>query len=423
MMRLLLGLAVVSMALAQPTPETIESFEKVWNTVQDKHWNPKYLEKLPNGKSWTQIHNEYSQSIRNAKTDIQARQTIKKMLGELGQSHYAIIAGDPDDDLQPVRGGEATTGIDPMLLDGKILVRGVPAGTPAALTAVRPGWEITKIDDFDVRAATTRVLAKESSLSHREMILRSLVLGHLSGLSDSPVRVMFADGSNNAFTKTIRRRKPNGTVSRFGLLPPQVVEFQTRRVRPDTGYIRFSLFLDPSNLMAKFENAVKSCLKCRGMVIDLRGNPGGLAILASGMSGFFIETPDTKLGTLYQRNLELKLVVNPRIETFTGKLAILVDATSVSTSEIMAGGLQDLKRARIFGTTTAGAALPSMVERLPDGDLFQYAMANYISEGGKTLEGRGVIPDVVVKTTRSELLSGRDPVLDAAINWIYAQKP
>src|SRR5690606_24135912 len=143
--------------------------------------------------------------------------------------------------------------------------------------------------------------------------------------------------------------------------------------------------------------AVKECLNCRAFIIDLRGNPGGLAILAASMSGFFIEEPNTKLGTLYQRNLTLKLTVNPRLHTFKGKVAILVDGTSVSTSEIMAGGLQDLKRARIFGTTTAGAALPSMIERLPNGDLFQYAMANYISEGGKTLEGKGVVPDTIVK--------------------------
>jgi carboxyl-terminal processing protease len=72
---------------------------------------------------------------------------------------------------------------------------------------------------------------------------------------------------------------------------------------------------------------------------------------------------------------------------------------------------------------TAGAALPSMVEMLPNGDLFQYAMANYISEGGRTLEGNGVRPDVEVPTTREALLAGKDPVLDAALDWIYAPTP
>jgi carboxyl-terminal processing protease len=219
------------------------------------------------------------------------------------------------------------------------------------------------------------------------------------------------------------RERPPGNLARFGFLPPTLVEFSARRPRPDVGYVRFNLFLDPPGLIGKFEDAILSCKNCRGFVIDLRGNPGGLAILASSMAGFLIDEADIKLGTLYQREVTLKLTVNPRVETFAGPVAILVDGSSVSTSEIMAGGLQDLKRARIFGERTAGAALPSMVERLPNGDLLQYAVANYVSAGGQVLEGRGVVPDTAVETTRAALLAGKDPVLDAAINWIYAPKP
>jgi carboxyl-terminal processing protease len=100
----------------------------------------------------------------------------------------------------------------------------------------------------------------------------------------------------------------------------------------------------------------------------------------------------------------------------------LVDETSASTSEILAGGLKDLKRAHIFGTRTAAAALPSAIEMLPNGDGFQYAMANYVSQGGKPLEGIGVSPDVEAPLTREALLAGKDPALDAAVNWIQSAK-
>jgi carboxyl-terminal processing protease len=103
-------------------------------------------------------------------------------------------------------------------------------------------------------------------------------------------------------------------------------------------------------------------------------------------------------------------------------LAVLVDGSSGSTAEILAGGLKDIGRARIFGTRSAGAALPSVIDRLPNGDGFQYAIANYISKGGKPLEGIGVIPDEEVRLTRRSLLEGRDAVLDAAIDWIGKQK-
>jgi carboxyl-terminal processing protease len=159
------------------------------------------------------------------------------------------------------------------------------------------------------------------------------------------------------------------------------------------------------------------------VVIDLRGNPGGIGGMAMGMAGFLTDKPNLKLGTMYMREVTLNFIVNPRLEAFTGPVAILVDALSASTSEILAGGLKDLGRARIFGTRTAAAALPSQFERLPNGDGFQYAVANYISEGGQPLEGLGVTPDVEVKLSRAALLAGRDPVMDAALQWIQQQKP
>ena len=72
---------------------------------------------------------------------------------------------------------------------------------------------------------------------------------------------------------------------------------------------------------------------------------------------------------------------------------------------------------------TAAAALGSVIERLPNGDGFHYAIANYISQGGKPLEGIGAIPDEEVTLTRRQLLEGKDPALDAAVEWIQKQKP
>src|SRR5260370_37868922 len=137
--------------------------------------------------------------------------------------------------------------------------------------------------------------------------------------------------------------------------------------------------------------------------------------MAMGMAGWFIDQSHQRLGTLYMRDTTLKFVINPRLNTFSGPLAILVDGASASTSEILAGGMKDLGRARIFGTRTAAAALPSVFEMLPNGDGFQYAIANYLSEGGKPLEGLGVTPDVETPLTREALLAGQDPALRSAL--------
>ena len=135
--------------------------------------------------------------------------------------------------------------------------------------------------------------------------------------------------------------------------------------------------------MQEFGDAVQQCAHCDGMVIDLRGNPGGIGAMAMGMAGWLVKQTGERLGVMYMRGATLNFFINPRAEAFEGPVAVLVDGSSASTSEIFAGGLKDLGRARIFGTRTAAAALPSVITRLPNGDGFQYAVANYISAGRK----------------------------------------
>jgi carboxyl-terminal processing protease len=248
------------------------------------------------------------------------------------------------------------------------------------------------------------------------------VLAKLAGDEGSVSRMQFRDGRDAIVTKEIGRIRPRGSLAKFGYLPPSYVWITSRRIEGDIGYVAFNLFLDPARLMPEFGNAVHSCAGCAGMIVDLRGNPGGLGVMAMGMAGWFIDKPDQRLGTMYTRQAPVKFIVNPRPPVYSGALAILVDGSSASTSEVFAGGMKDLGRARIFGTRTAGAALPSAIDLLANGDALQHAMADYISEGGRTLEGTGVVPDVEVKLTREALLSGHDPVLDAAIEWIHARK-
>ena len=223
--------------------------------------------------------------------------------------------------------------------------------------------------------------------------------------------------------KTIGRAKPPGTVTRFGHLPPLSVDYESRRVGPkaSVALVRLSIFFDPSTVLPAWQKDVAGLAGARGLVLDLRGNPGGIGGMAMGMSGWLVREV-AALGTMKSRDGDLKFVVNPQATPYDGPVAILVDELSASTSEILAAGLQDLKRARVFGRQTPGAALPSQFERLPNGDAFQYAVATYVSSGGRTLEGAGVVPDEVVALDRKSLLAGKDAVLDAALRWIATQE-
>jgi carboxyl-terminal processing protease len=126
------------------------------------------------------------------------------------------------------------------------------------------------------------------------------------------------------------------------------------------------------------------------------------------------------------RDSELKFLANPRrvsaagerVEPYAGPVAILVDAMSGSASECFTGGMQGIRRARVFGQVSMGQALPALFNKLPNGDVLIYAYGDFVAADGTRLEGRGVVPDVVVPLTRQALLAGRDDVLDAALEWI-----
>jgi carboxyl-terminal processing protease len=126
------------------------------------------------------------------------------------------------------------------------------------------------------------------------------------------------------------------------------------------------------------------------------------------------------------REATLRFVVNPqrvtedgtRVEPFGGPFAILVDPLTASTSEVFAGGMQALGRARVFGETTAGQALPALVTALPNGDRLLHAVADFTAADGSRLEGAGVTPDVIVPLTREALLAGEDSALREAFQWI-----
>ena len=186
----------------------------------------------------------------------------------------------------------------------------------------------------------------------RELFLARSVLAKLAGADGSKARVQFLDGVGVRVTKEMERAEPQGTLAEFGHLPPKHVWITSRKLEGDVGYIAFNLFLDPARLMPKFGSALQSCTVCAGDVVDLRGNPGGLGIMAMGMAGWFIDKPDQRLGTMYTRQAPVKFFVNPRLPTYRGRLAVLVDGSSASTSEVFAGGMKDLGRARMFGTRT-----------------------------------------------------------------------
>jgi carboxyl-terminal processing protease len=245
------------------------------------------------------------------------------------------------------------------------------------------------------------------------------------------VDVMFEDGQGRPVTVSLPRRNETGSPVTVGNLPTMYVRVETeKKATPSggtAGVIAFNVWM--ASVDAEFQKAVDEFRRSDGIIIDLRGNPGGLAAMLMGISGHFV-SDRVSLGVMKTRESEFKFVANPRLVTasgervqpFAGPLAILVDSMSGSASECFAGGMQSIGRARIFGQTTMGQALPALFDRLPNGDLLIHAYGDFVTAKGTRLEGTGVIPDEVVPLDRADLLAGRDRTMEAALAWIDRSK-
>ncbi len=430
-----LGCATTKVEAEAPLTEeaialNIQSFDYIWTTMRDRNWD-----KDLGGLDWDAVRDEVRPLVADATTMSEARRAMTDMLRQIEQTHLSLIPASvyaeidaesdtPEETLSDTVGNSemdspiGVTGLTVRIVNERLLVTDVEARSPADNAGVLPGWEIAVIDGKRVGPIIRDVTESLGESTMRQIILSRTFSDRLDGPIDERVAVRFRDADGKRKSLGVGRAIPEGEDIVFGNLPVGPVLLEHRAIDDDIGYITFNVFMDPVNLMSDFEEAVESYRDRSGIVVDLRGNRGGIAAMAMGLAGWFVSESDAYLGTMYMRDAELRMVVNPRLRSYDGPVAILVDGCSASCAEIFAGGLRDLGRARIFGSPTAGAALPAAVERLPNGDGFMYPVADYISRNGDRFEGTGVVPDVDVGYTRNALLAGRDRALEAASEWI-----
>jgi carboxyl-terminal processing protease len=366
------------------------------------------------------VHDELRPKVEKAATMAGARAAMTEMLGRLKQTHFGILPGDALHEADDEPGGHGQAGLDVRVVEGKVVVTAVAPGSSAEEAGVKAGWVVESIRGKPVvatLAAAEKAYAGSGLVPARKVLT---LLYRLRGPTGRTVSVDFLDGQDRPLHLDLTLHEPKGTPSQFGNLPPFYTHFVAKRIEGTVAYVALNAFFDPGRVLGEFAAALKASRDAEGLILDLRGNPGGIGAMAMGIGGWLVTEPD-RLGTMITRAGSMHFSLNPRPEPFTKPVAVLVDGLSMSTSEILAGGLKDLKRAKVFGTRTPGAALPSRVDVLPNGDGFQYAFANYIAVGGKPLEGNGVVPDVEVPLTRAALLDGRDPAVEAAVRWIRSQ--
>ena len=413
--------AGVTLAAQSWRTTALASFDTAWQTINDTFYDPSF-----GGLDWAGVSRELRPRVQQAETADDARDVIRELLARLGRSHFSLLTPSAAEALP----GPAAVPIDVRIDGERVVVIDVWSETARAV-GLAPGQMITAIDKTPVADLWQSVRAGDDRT--RQTLRWQQINRALHGMPgvDAELRVVPVRGS--AKDVTVRRRMPEGEFVTIGNMPPLQVQFDAREARTPAGravgVINFSMWMVPA--AQPITQAVDRFRQRDGIVIDLRGNPGGLMSMIQGVSGHFLAEP-VVLGRMKTRQTELVFRANPRtvlddgrrVEVYGGPLAILVDELTASTSEIFASAMQAIGRARVFGRPTMGQALPAVTKSLPSGDVLLYAMGDFTAAGGRSVEGQGVVPDQLLPLSREALERGADDILEAALQWIdTARRP
>jgi len=274
-----------------------------------------------------------------------------------------------------------------------------------------------------------------------EITIREGVLTVVSPIEDTPAykagiqagdQILRIDGEatkNMTLMDAVKRmRGPKGTkvtltIMREGFAKPReftlirdVIPIRSVRyelLEKQYGYIRLSQFQEKTD--SEFQKAIKALEdeakgNLKGVILDLRNNPGGLLDQAVKISDYFLDSG--VIVSIEGRREEHKMKFNAHPQDNNLKhypLVVLVNGGSASGAEIVAGAIQDHGRGIILGTQTFGKGSVQTIFSLKDGSGLRLTTARYYTPSGRSIQAKGIVPDIIVKPALPEEEKGAPP--------------
>ncbi len=312
----------------------------------------------------TEIEKKYVDKITISEIMTKA---IEGLLSNL-DAHSAYLNEKKFKEFQAQTEGEfGGLGITVGMRDGVLTVIAPLEGTPAYKAGVKSGDNILKINN-------------ESTLS---MSIDDAI-NLMRGKPKTPIQIT-----------VVRKNEPKPLVFNIirDIIKVPSVYVKTIKETPYL-YVRVNSF--DKNVTKSVLDGLKANPKVKGIVLDLRGNPGGLLNQAVGLSNLFIKEGIlvSQKGKNKEENLEYK--ANGRAPYTNLPIAVLVNGGSASASEIVAGALQDHKRAVIIGEKTFGKGSVQVLLPVNKDEAIKITTARYYLPSGRTIQAKGITPDIVI---------------------------
>lgn len=332
------------------------------------------------------IKSDYVEPVDDKKLLTEA---INGMLSGL-DPHSAYLDADAFKDLQAGTQGEfGGLGIEVGMEDGFVKVISPIEDTPAYRAGLKSGDLIIKLDDTTVKGMTLNEAVKR-----------------MRGKPDTQITLtVLRKGENKPMTLTLTR----------AIIKVQSVKYKL--VEPGYPYVRITQFQE--HTVEDLAKALKTLHDenngpFKGLILDLRNNPGGLLNAAVGVSAAFLPKGELVVYTEGRTpDARMRLTANPENYTKGGPkedalknlpadaktvpMVVLVNGGSASASEIVSGALQDHKRAIILGTQTFGKGSVQTILPMNNGTAIKLTTARYFTPKGRSIQAKGIVPDIMVE--------------------------
>ncbi|MGT0063595.1 S41 family peptidase [Helicobacter pylori] len=312
----------------------------------------------------TEIEKKYVDKITISEIMTKA---IEGLLSNL-DAHSAYLNEKKFKEFQAQTEGEfGGLGITVGMRDGVLTVIAPLEGTPAYKAGVKSGDNILKINN-------------ESTLS---MSIDDAI-NLMRGKPKTPIQIT-----------VVRKNEPKPLVFNIVRDIIKLPSVYVKKIK-ETPYLYVRVSGFDKNVTKSVLDGLKANPKTKGIVLDLRGNPGGLLNQAVGLSNLFIKEGIlvSQKGKNKEENLEYK--ANGRAPYANLPIAVLVNGGSASASEIVAGALQDHKRAVIIGEKTFGKGSVQMLLPVNKDEAIKITTARYYLPSGRTIQAKGITPDIVI---------------------------
>ncbi len=357
--------------------EPEELFKETWALVKSSYFDDEL-----NEQNWARWKKHYLHKI---KTEEDAYIAINTMLASLNDPYSRFLSKNEFEEQNTTIDSKIYgIGVNIVSVSGKIRVMSVIKGAPADAAGLRAGDMILKINGNEV--------------SGDNLIQAS---NYIKGSLNSIVEVEILR-ENKKIIKKVRRAEI------------KIKTVESEIIDKKIGYIRITSFIS-SNTPVEFIDALNKLRDTEALILDLRGNTGGLFQNAVFVANMFLNSGeivrvigrDGKGGAYNAENKEY---------IYDKPLVVLVDGESASASEIVSSALKDNKRALIVGTKTYGKGVVQKIYSMPNNTGLNLTIARYLTPNGEDINKKGIEPNYSIEITRDDFEKNNDSQLNFAKN-------